>query len=242
MGKPNCCMAIAVLRVHRDGGMAEDLNLPVRNLIRADGLTPDQASSVEFLAIGAHTVRRSALTAGARVLVVGAGPIGIGAALFAKIAGGRVTILDRDPQRLQLVSDATGIADLMVADENLAATVALATQGDGFHFVFDATGNQASMEASFACAAHGGVMVLVGLLKARISFDDPEFHRREMSLLASRNAMVVDFDHVIAAIRSGQVDVGRLITHRTTLGRIAKDLPRWAADKAGLIKPMVELD
>ncbi|MEO8241825.1 MAG: zinc-binding alcohol dehydrogenase family protein [bacterium] len=241
IGKPNCCMKIAVLGVHRDGGMAEFLNLPVQNLIRADGLTADQAASVEFLAIGAHAVRRSGLGPGARVLVVGAGPIGIGAALFARVAGGRVTIVDRDPQRLRLVSEATGIADLMLADENIATAVAQATAGDGFDVVFDATGNQASMEASFAHVAHGGVMVLVGLLKARISFDDPEFHRREMSLMASRNATQADFDHVIAAIRGGQVDVGRLITHRTTLAKVAEDLPFWAADKTGLIKAMVEL-
>lgn len=240
--KPNCCMKIAVLGVHRDGGMAEYLSLPARNLIRADGLTADQAASVEFLAIGAHAVRRGAVRAGARVLVVGAGPIGIGAALFARIAGGHVTIIDRDRGRLTLVAAATGIADLMLADENTTASVAEATGGDGFDVVFDATGNQASMEASFAHVAHGGVMVLVGLLKARISFDDPEFHRREMSLLASRNATQEDFDHVIAAIRRGDIDVSRLITHRTTLAQVAVDLPRWAADKTGLIKAMVGLD
>ncbi len=73
-------------------------------------------------------------------------------------------------------------------------------------------------------------------------FDDPEFHRREMALLASRNATQEDFDHVISAIRLGQVDVDRLITHRATLAQMATDLPRWAADKAGLIKAMVGLD
>ncbi len=242
IGKPNCCMKIAVLGVHRDGGMAELLNLPVRNLIRADGLTADQAASVEFLAIGAHAVRRGGVAPNARVLVVGAGPIGIGAALFARIAGGQVTIIDRDRDRLALVAAATSITEVMQADEHIAATLADATSGDGFDVVFDATGNQASMEASFAHVGHGGVLVLVGLLKARISFDDPEFHRREMSLLASRNATQTDFDHVISAIRDGQVDVGRLITHRTTLRQVATDLPRWAADKTGLIKAMVGFD
>lgn len=242
IGKPNCCMKIAVLGVHRDGGMAEYLTLPMRNLIRADGLTADQAASVEFLAIGAHAVRRAAVRAGARVLVVGAGPIGIGAALFARITGGTVAIADRDRARLALVAQATDIADLVLADDNLAASVAAATGGNGFDVVFDASGNQASMEASFNHVAHGGTMVFVGLLKARISFDDPEFHRREMALLASRNATTEDFDHVIAAIARGDVDVNRLITHRTTLAHVATDLPRWAEDKTGLIKAMVDLD
>ena len=240
--KPNCCMQIAVLGVHRDGGMTERLSLPPQNLIRADGLTADQAACVEFLAIGAHAVRRGAVAAGLRVLVVGAGPIGIGAALFAQIAGGQVTIIDRDPDRLALVGAATGITDLILADGSIADTLGRATGGDGFDVVFEATGNPASMEASFAHVAHGGALVLVGLVKSRISFNDPDFHRREMAVLASRNATGQDFDKVMAAIRSGEVDTDRLITHRTTLAQVAIDLPRWARDKTGLIKAMVGLD
>ena len=240
-GKPNCCMQISVLGVHRDGGMTEFLNLPPQNLIAADGLTADQAACVEFLAIGAHAVRRGGVAAGLRVLVIGAGPIGIGAALFAQIAGGQVTIIDRDPDRLALVGAATGIADLILADEHVADAVAHATAGDGFDVVFEATGNPGSMETSFSHVAHGGVLVLVGLVKSRISFNDPDFHRREMSLLASRNATRLDFDKVMAAIRSGQVDTNRLITHRTTLARVATDLPLWTTQKTGLIKAMVVL-
>lgn len=241
-GKPNCCMKIAVLGVHRDGGMAEYLSLPPGNLIAADGLSPDQAACVEFLAIGAHAVRRGAVAKGQRVLVIGAGPIGIGAALFAQIAGGQVTIIDRDSDRLTLVGAATGITDLILADDAIADTVAQVTGGDGFDVVFEATGNPVSMETSFYHVAHGGVLVLVGLVKSRIGFHDPDFHRREMAVLASRNATQQDFDKVMAAIHSGQVDTNRLITHRTTLARVATDLPRWAADKTGLIKAMVGLD
>ena len=236
----NCCMNIAVLGVHRDGGMAEYLSMPVGNLVPAGTLTPDQAGSVEFLAIGAHAVRRGAVHAGQRVLVIGAGPIGIGAAIFAGIAGGQVTIVDRDPDRLALVSDVTGISDTILADADLPQAVAEATGGDGFDVVFEATGNPASMEASFAHVAHGGALVLVGLVKAAISFSDPELHRREMQVLASRNATRVDFDTVIGAMLTGEVDVNRLITHRTTLARVPTDLPYWAEHKTGLIKAMVE--
>ena len=81
-GKPNCCMNIRVMGVHIDGGMTEFVCVPEQALIRVDGLTADQAAMIEFLSIGAHAVRRAALTAGERVLVVGAGPIGIAAALL----------------------------------------------------------------------------------------------------------------------------------------------------------------
>ena len=239
-GLLNCCMNISVLGVHRDGGMADFLSLPVGNLVPAGTLTPDQAGSVEFLAIGAHAVRRGGVHAGQRVLVIGAGPIGIGAAIFARIAGGQVTVVDRDPERLALVGDLTGITDRALADANLPQAVAKATGGDGFDVVFEATGNPASMEASFGHVAHGGSLVLVGLIKGSIAFSDPEFHRREMQVLASRNATRVDFDNVMGAMLTGEVDVSQLITHRTTLAGVATDLPHWAAHKAGLIKAMIE--
>ena len=96
-GKPNCCVRIAVRGVHRDGGMCERISVPERNLYPAGSLSFDEAASVEFLSIGAHAVARSDLKPGDRTLVVGAGPIGLGVALFAGLAGGDTTSIDLDP-------------------------------------------------------------------------------------------------------------------------------------------------
>ena len=97
-GKPNCCVNISVLGVHQDGGLAGLLSVPAGNLIRAQGLTVDECATVEFLAIGAHAVRRGAVTSRDNVLVVGAGPIGLGVALFARLSGANVSVLDREPE------------------------------------------------------------------------------------------------------------------------------------------------
>ena len=131
IGKPNCCMNIAVLGVHRDGGMCEYISVPERNLISADGLTLDEAATVEFLAIGAHAVRRSSIGRGERALVVGAGPIGLGVAIFAKIAGADVTLVDRDSERLSLASAATGIANTIIANSDGAAKIMQQSNDDG---------------------------------------------------------------------------------------------------------------
>ena len=98
-GKPNCCVGISVLGVHRDGGRAGLLSVPAGNLIPAQGLTLDECATVEFLAIGAHAVRRGAVTSRDKVLVVGAGPIGLGVALFALLSGANVSVFDRDAER-----------------------------------------------------------------------------------------------------------------------------------------------
>lgn len=238
-GVANACMHIGVLGVHRDGGMCEAICLPEQNLIAAHGLTPDEAASVEFLAIGAHAVRRGGVRRGERALVVGAGPIGLGVALFARLAGAAVSAMDREPERLSFATDIGGIASTLLAENDVAAQVTEATLGEGFDVVFDATGNKASMETSFSFTAHGGRYVMVGLVKDAISFSDPEFHKREMTILASRNATQADFEIVTAAIKKGDVPIDRLITHRTSLNAVIADLPRWAREKAGLIKAMV---
>ncbi|HTR13801.1 MAG TPA: zinc-binding alcohol dehydrogenase family protein [Roseiarcus sp.] len=240
-GKPNCCVGIAVLGVHRDGGMCERISVPERNLYPAGSLTFDQAASIEFLAIGAHAVARSALQPRARALVIGAGPIGLGAALFAGLAGGDVTIMDRDAERLAFATMGGLAARSIEAGERTAELVGEATGGEGFDVVFDATGARASMEHAFRYVAHGGALVLISVVNEDVAFSDPEFHKREMTLLGSRNALRIDFERVIAAIEQGRVPLKRLLTHRTDLAGVAADLPRWTTEKRGLVKALVQI-
>jgi 2-desacetyl-2-hydroxyethyl bacteriochlorophyllide A dehydrogenase len=240
-GRPNCCMRIGVLGVHRDGGMAEYLSVPGRNLYPAGDLSADEAATIEFLAIGAHGVSRAGDVSGARTLVVGAGPIGIGAIIFANLAGAAVTVMDRDPGRLAEAARVTGVSASILAGPDAAAAVAAATGGDGFDVVIDATGNRGSIEAGFAHVAHTGHYVLLSVVRENVTFADPEFHKREMTLFASRNAVKADFDRVVAAIAAGRVPVDRLLTHRTSLAGAVDDLPRWAHDKSGLVKALIEV-
>jgi 2-desacetyl-2-hydroxyethyl bacteriochlorophyllide A dehydrogenase len=242
-GKANCCASISVLGVHQDGGMAELLSLPAGNLLPAPGLSADACATVEFLAIGAHAVRRGGVAAGERVLVVGAGPIGLGVALFAGLAGAAVTMMDRDHER---VTAAAWLAlpnvDALPMDCDAAKVIELITAGDGFDVVLDATGSRQAMESGFAFVAHGGRYVLVSVVKEQITFADPDFHRKEMTLLGSRNATAEDFAHVMTAISSGRVPIDQLITHRTGLAQAARRIPIWAREKAGLIKAVIEID
>ena len=236
-GKDNCCTSIQVLGVHRDGAMCDEIVVPAGNLYPTRGLALGDAAAVEFLAIGAHAVRRSCAGRGKRALVIGAGPIGIGTALFARIAGQNVTMLDMARDRLDL-TQSLGFGVIEGAGD-VAAQVAAQTGGDGFDVVYDATGHAGSMQAAFAHVAHGGALVLVSVVKDMISFSDPEFHKREMMLIGSRNAQRPDFDHVIATLVSGTLPIDRLVTHRTTLADTPRDIAVWARQKAGLVKAVI---
>jgi 2-desacetyl-2-hydroxyethyl bacteriochlorophyllide A dehydrogenase len=209
--------------------MTELLALPVRNLLKSEGLSADACAVIEFLAIGAHAVRRGVPGSGDSVLVVGAGPIGLGAALFARLAGADVQLADTDEERAAQVAGIAGVEP------------ARAGGTEDFDVVFDATGSRAAMEDSFDRVAPGGTCVMVGVVKDRIAFSDPDFHRKEMTLMASRNATTADFARVMEAVRAGDVDVGKMITHRTSLPGAVRDLPVWARDKAGLIKAVIEI-
>lgn len=221
--------------------MAGLLCVPPENLIPAGGLSADACATVEFLAIGAHAVRRGQVTDRDRVLVVGAGPIGLGAALFARLSGAAVSIYDRDSERAAEVSAIVG-AEAIPADDDVSKAVAAVTDHEGFDVVFDATGNANAMGRGFELVAHGGRYVLVSVVKGNITFADADFHRKEMTLLGSRNATAIDFERVMAGIRDGKVPTDRLITHRTSLIDAVSNIPLWATEKRGLIKALVSLD
>jgi 2-desacetyl-2-hydroxyethyl bacteriochlorophyllide A dehydrogenase len=237
--KPNCCVRVEVLGVHRDGALASLVALAERFVLTAPGVTIDEAAMIEFLSIGAHAVRRAGIAAGQRVVVSGAGPIGIACALFSHLRGGDVVVLDTRAERLALCRDNLGVEALLVdatIDERLRAI----TSGDLFDVVFDATGSPAAMQNGFRYIAHGGTYVLVSIVNANIAFSDPEFHKREATLLGSRNATREDFEYVLACMRGGQIPARALHTHGTPLLNLPVALPQWLDPHAGVIKAVVE--
>lgn len=239
-GKSNCCRNIGVLGVHRDGGMVEYLSVPQQFVLKAEGLTLDQAAMSEFLAIGAHAVRRGAVEAGQHVLIVGAGPIGMAVAVFAVLNGGVVTMIDSRADRLAFCKEHLGVPHTVSLGEGDSDALSELTGGDFFDVVFDATGNPKAMERGFSFVGHGGAYVLVSIVASDISFHDPEFHKRETTLLGSRNATPEDFEQVFGALRSGKVPEA-LITHRMALSEVPSKFSGLTDPKAGVIKGMVEV-
>ncbi|ACR32178.1 zinc-binding alcohol dehydrogenase family protein [Burkholderia glumae] len=239
-GKTNCCVDIKVLGVHRDGAFTEYLSVPAQFVHKAEGVSLDQAAMLEFLAIGAHAVRRAEVQPGQRVLVVGAGPIGMAAMIFAQLRGGTVTCLDTRADRLAFCRSQLGIAATVPVGEGDAAQLAALTNGEFFDVVFDATGNIDAMNRGFAFVAHGGRYVLISIVPGQVTFSDPEFHKREMTLLASRNATAVDFDTVLAAMRDGHIPDQALNTHRMRLADVPEALPRLLEPGQTVVKALVE--
>ncbi|HVZ64721.1 MAG TPA: zinc-binding alcohol dehydrogenase family protein [Lacunisphaera sp.] len=244
-GKSNCCTDLKVLGVHVDGGLRERFIVPAGKLHRSASLSFDQLALVETLGIGAHAVDRAALAPGEAVAVLGAGPIGLAAMQFALAAGTRVLAVDVDARRLAFCRDRLGLAadaTINAADTpDVARRLAELTNGDLPTAVFDATGNAASMANAFNFVAPGGRLVFVGLFMGDVTFHDPHFHRRELTLLASRNSRPDDFRRIISLVESGRVDTTPWITHRASLDEVPARFAGWTDPAAGVVKAMIEL-
>jgi 2-desacetyl-2-hydroxyethyl bacteriochlorophyllide A dehydrogenase len=241
-GKTNCCARLQVLGVHVDGGLQDLITVPAHALLRAEGLSLDQMAMVENQSIGAHAVRRAQIQPGETALVIGAGPIGFGVAQFARLAGAEVLVADISPARLELARRWLAPRQTLAAGPELEQQLADLTGGDLPSLVFDCTGNPASMMSAFRYVANGGRLVLVGLAQADITFHDPEFHRREMTLLSSRNATRADLQRVIAGMAAGQVVTEPLTTARVALDDLIPAFPNWLKPEAGVLKALVELN
>lgn len=238
-GRTNACEKLSVLGVHQDGGLRERFLVPARLLLPANDLTLDQLALVEMLAIGEHAAARATLEPTDTVAVLGAGPIGLSTIAAARQRTDAIVGLDLSPARLAFLSS-TGLATDLPAGGETADALRAHFAGELPTVVIDATGSAASMQAAAALVAPGGRLVFVGHTRHDLTFANPLIHRRELSILASRNATPVDFQHVLTALRSGAIDVAPWITARVDPAGFVRDLPRWAAGPSEVVKAVVE--
>jgi 2-desacetyl-2-hydroxyethyl bacteriochlorophyllide A dehydrogenase len=242
-GHSNCCQSLKVIGVMVDGGLCEQF------LIRADKLHPstqlsfEQLALVETLAIGCHAADRSGATTGDRVLIVGAGPIGLAALEFVRLTGAEITVMDRVESRLEFCARTYGVRHTIVADgsgQELEQMLNI-TAGDRYAVVIDATGNHQSMSTALSYAAQTGVVVYVGITTEHVSFPHPVLHRPELTLKGSRNALPADFRRIIGLIENGTIDTRPWITHRTRFDRMVAEFEHFTKPETGVIKAVVEL-
>ncbi len=242
-GAGNCCLYLQVLGVHTDGGLRPQFVVPARKLHPSKELTLEQLALVETLAIGCHAVNRGNLQRGEWVLLVGAGPIGLATLEFIRLSGARPIVLDMNASRLDFCRRTYQIEHAVLAkgDGSELAAVEEITGGNLASVVFDATGSPQSMSGSFNYAGHTGKLVFVGIVNSDVSFFDPLLHRRELTVLASRNALPTDFTRIIQLIEAGQIDTRPWITHRTPFDRLIEDFQSFTRPETGVVKAVVEL-
>lgn len=241
-GKTNCCVNLQVAGVHVDGGMREYFEVPESSLLPGRGLSHDELALTEPLAIGAHGVSRARIVPGDHVLVIGAGPIGIALTMFLKVAGARVIVVDVNNFRLNFCKEQLNADHIINAQQDdVMEQLREITSGNMAPVVVDATGNVAAINNAFRYMSHGGQYVLVGLQKEDIVFSHPEFHKREGTLMSSRNATKKDFEYVMESVLSKKITPLNMITHRVAFGEVKQEISSWLNPANHVIKAMVEI-
>ncbi|MFS2221617.1 zinc-binding alcohol dehydrogenase family protein [Pantoea sp. B65] len=238
-GKSNCCENISVIGVHQDGGFCEYLSVPASNLLVVDDLAPEAAALIEPFAISAHAVRRAALQPDEHLLVVGAGPIGLGVAAIARAAGASVIVADTSEFRRQHVVAALGLPVLNPADSNFLPALRQHCSGMLAAKVIDASGNPQAMNSTVSLIRHGGTIVFVGLFKGDLQFSDAEFHKKETTMMGSRNATAEDFATVRQLMASGKIAADMMLNQHFAFARLADEFEAQVINNRQLIKGVI---
>ena len=243
-GKGNCCENLKVFGVMMNGGLCE------RSIIRADKLHPstqlsfEQLALVETLAIGCHASNRGNAGPEDHVLIIGAGPIGLSTLEFNRLTGATVTVMDMSEDRLAFCRENYGIQNLVTfkGDGSEIEHMRQITNGSLYDVVTDATGNNHSMSNALEYVAFGGALVYVGITTEQIYFPHPALHRREIDLLASRNALPEDFPEIIGLIEDGTINTDPWITHRIKMDQVIDKFESLIHPDSGVLKAIIELD
>ncbi|MCD8352285.1 MAG: zinc-binding alcohol dehydrogenase family protein [Planctomycetaceae bacterium] len=214
-GRQNCCVANETMGAQRDGGFMRYLAVPTDRLYPSVDLGPRETALVEPLCISWHGVKRASVQPGEKVLVIGAGTIGILAMLSAKYFGGEVYVADVAPKKLERAKQ-LGAAGIVVNDspEALADWVRETTNGDGFPVTVEAVGLPGTFQAAIDATSSAGRMVLIGISKSNATdFNFTMIQKKELAVYGSRNAVKDDFLDVMAMMRSTGLKADDIVTN-----------------------------
>jgi 2-desacetyl-2-hydroxyethyl bacteriochlorophyllide A dehydrogenase len=242
-GAGNCCANLKVIGVMMDGGLCEKFLIRADKLHSSKQLSMDQLALVETLAIGCHASQRSEASKNDRVLIIGAGPIGIATLEFVRLTGAAITVMDMNSTRLDFIRQTYSIDRLIEVSQQKSGIEEARelTGGDLFDIVIDATGNRFSMSGAFQFVAPTGRLVYVGITQDEIVFKHPALHRPEVTLLASRNALPKDFPYIIGLIEDGTIQTDPWITHRTDLDHVVNDFDSFTRPENGVLKAIIDV-
>jgi 2-desacetyl-2-hydroxyethyl bacteriochlorophyllide A dehydrogenase len=242
-GKTNCCANLHVMGVHVDGGFREYVSVPVDNIMVGREETDlEHLSMVEPLSISYHGIMRADILENNWVIIFGAGPIGIGALMFAKSKTNNIILIDINKNRITYCKSILGIEHSFNGnDETLFEEIKELTNGHFADIVIDATGNKKSIQQQLRFLGHGGKWILIGLQREDLHINHPEFHKREATLMSSRNATKHDFKQVMDKIDNKEIDPALLITHTLDFEEVVNSFSSFIVDQT-LIKGIIKVN
>jgi threonine dehydrogenase-like Zn-dependent dehydrogenase len=213
--------------------MRDVVVLPAKLLYRCGKLAPAQVPLVETLSVGCHAVGRSGAESGDRAIVIGAGPIGLSVIEFLRAAGADIAVVEKMPERLNFAARHYGL-------KRYYPSHAEARQEAASWLVFDCTGDRESMEEAIQLLDQGGKLIFVGIVNQKVALFDPDLHRREATILASRNSTPAEHHRTMHLMESGAMDVSAWPTEIAAPEKMQERFPLWIRREAGIVKAVIE--
>lgn len=250
-GYLNACMDNQTMGCQRDGAFCEYITMPLERIYAGKDLPPKVLAAIEPFCISYHGVQRAGIRPGDKVLVVGAGTIGVLAANAAKALGGEVYLADVAEQKLAYAQTEFGFANTILSDGKGAIEKATRTLTGvdsvngkfltkGFDVCIEAVGLPSTFQDCIDAAAFGGKVVLIGVGKQNLDFNFTMIQKKELNVFGSRNALKKDFVELIDLVKAGKADLEKVITHTYKFADAAEAFERFRTNRAGMLKVMLD--
>jgi 2-desacetyl-2-hydroxyethyl bacteriochlorophyllide A dehydrogenase len=210
-GKVNCCEDNQTMGVQRDGSFSEYITMPIERIVDGKGLDAKTLALIEPFSIGYHAINRGDVKAGDKVLIMGAGPIGIFAMISAVLKGAEVYVADVLQRRLELAKELGAAGTINSGKENLVEKVKEITKGCGMDVTVEAAGLPVTFLNCIDNVCFGGKLILIGNGKKETTFNHSILLKKELDVYGSRNSLH-DFEPLVEIVNSGKVDINKLIT------------------------------
>ena len=241
-GLVNCCTSNETLGAQRDGAFSEYITMPIERIYDGKGLPAKTLALIEPFCISYHGVSRADLKVGDNVLVIGAGTIGVLAAVAAKAKGAKVYISDVAEKKMNYAVETFGLDGGILNDshENFIQRVEEITGGNYFDVTIEAVGLPSTFLNCIEAAAYGARVVQIGVGKKNVDFDFTLLQKKELNVFGSRNALKKDFLELIDLVKSGKVDLEKIVTNTYSLDEADKAFSDFDKNAASMLKVVID--
>lgn len=240
-GYLNCCTSNQTLGAQRDGIFRQYYSMPLERIYDGKGLDALTLAMIEPFCISYHAVQRTSVKAGDKVLIIGAGPIGLFAVMAAKLKGAEVYVSDVMQARLNKALELGASGVIKTDSENFDEQVKAITNGDGFDVCIECVGLPQTFQNCIDASAFQGRIGLVGVSKQKLDFAFTQIQTKELNVFGSRNALKKDFIELIELVRSGTCDVTRIITDVYEFEQAEKAFAEMASDPNSRLKSVIKI-
>lgn len=241
-GLVNCCTSNETMGAQRDGAFSEYITMPIERIYDGKGLSAKTLALIEPFCISYHAISRANIQPNDKVLVIGAGTIGVLAAVAAKAKGAKVYISDVAENKMNYAIETFGLDGGILNDspENFIKRVEEITNGNYFDVTIEAVGLPSTFQACIDAAAFGARMVQIGVGKRTHEFDFTLLQKKELNVYGSRNALKKDFLELIDLVKSGKVDLEKIVTNTYNLDEADKAFQDFSKNAASMLKVVIK--